>query len=488
MQVRSRLWPSFITVLIILSIRTPEIFGLELKNPFQTFLVNPLVETFPKLELRGSLTSETDFLLHNINDEARSRGFNFRGDDPSISRSEQIFELRYKYHLARGITLGGQLDFLYEASFALDKGVDQRPKKAQNNFKYFRSFKRWFREFSLEVHRGNWDLVVGKQQLVWGRIDTVRMMDQIQPRDIREFHDDAIDDWEFTRQPTWMAVVRYWPLGDTLGLEFLFKPDFEPDYIAPAGWLQSMRTIYPTPRNVRILDIDRPEDTDPSDWEYGFLTSLLLGSWDMGFSYYYAWDKSPTNFTRRVEGSLRFIEQKHTRIHKIGSYLNFSPSIQGKEWTFRGEGVLDVNKYLASRRAREGVTKKNQLQFSLNADTALRIAGTSDWSLTLQYLGTYILGHDNDLFSRSSGAIEKWWHAASWSVSKPFSGRKGMFSTGLVWIHDGNFGSRTKVTWDLTDYLTLSVAVRWFSGKDDDTYGILEEVGDEIETEISYSF
>ncbi|MBI1986984.1 MAG: hypothetical protein HYS70_01375 [Nitrospinae bacterium] len=483
---------------------------MELENPFQTFLVRPLVESFPNLELRGSLTSETDFLLHNINGEARSRGFDFRGDNPTISRSEQIFELKYKYHLAKGMSLGGQLDFLYEASFALDGGADRRPRKAQNNFEYFRSFKRWFREFFLEVHRGNWDFVVGKQQLVWGRIDTVRMMDQIQPRDIREFHDDATDDWEFTRQPTWMAVVRYWPLGETLGLEFLFKPDFEPDYVAPAGWLQSMRTIYPLPRSVRILDIDRPEDTDPSDWEYGFLTTLLIGSWDMGLSYYYAWDKSPTSFTRRITGSpgrpLSLVEQKHTRLHKLGSYVNFSPSIGGKEWTFRWESVLDVNKYLPTRaesRSRtnafrrtgrdtlsgyDGVTKRNQLQFSLNADTALNIARTTDWSLTLQYLGTYTFGHDNDLFGRSSGAIEKWWHAASWSISKPFSGRRGMFSTGLTWIHDGNFGSRTKVSWDLTDYLTLSAAVRWFSGKDDDTYGVLEEIGDEIETEISYSF
>lgn len=126
---RAYLFTSLISIFIIL-FKIPDLSAMEFKNPFESLLVDPLTEIFPNLELRGFITSETDFLLHNINDEARSRGFDYQGDDPYISRSEQIFELRYKYYFARGITLRGQLDFLYEASFALDDNVDQRTEKA----------------------------------------------------------------------------------------------------------------------------------------------------------------------------------------------------------------------------------------------------------------------------------------------------------------------------------------------------------------------
>jgi len=81
---------------------------------------------------------------------------------------------------------------------------------------------------------GDFNIRIGKQIVNWGRMDAVRIMDQINPYDGRLGPSDV--EFESTIVPIWLAKAEYFPnisvpFVDELGIEFIFNPnaDFIPD-------------------------------------------------------------------------------------------------------------------------------------------------------------------------------------------------------------------------------------------------------------------
>ena len=62
----------------------------------------------------------------------------------------------------------------------------------------------WLRELYLETYAGGWDFKLGKQQLVWGTADGIKLLDVINPTDFRELNQNTMED---SRIPVWMAKV-----------------------------------------------------------------------------------------------------------------------------------------------------------------------------------------------------------------------------------------------------------------------------------------
>jgi len=89
----------------------------------------------------------------------------------------------------------------------------------------------WLRECYVDYYSPNLDLRIGKQQVVWGRADGIKIMDVICPTDQREYFLDRFAD---SRIPRWMLKVEYSPTLNG-SLQFLFIPDFETDFFAPPG-------------------------------------------------------------------------------------------------------------------------------------------------------------------------------------------------------------------------------------------------------------
>jgi len=81
---------------------------------------------------------------------------------------------------------------------------------------------------------------VGKQIVVWGRMDGTRIMDQINPKDNRLGPADV--EFETTIIPIWLAKAEYYPgwkptFLNEFGIEFVFNPnmDFIPDKAPSTG-------------------------------------------------------------------------------------------------------------------------------------------------------------------------------------------------------------------------------------------------------------
>ncbi len=75
---------------------------------------------------------------------------------------------------------------------------------------------------------GDFNLRVGKQIVVWGRMDGTRIMDQINPKDVRLGASDV--EFETSIIPIWLAKLEYYPqimlpFVDEYGIEFVFNPN-----------------------------------------------------------------------------------------------------------------------------------------------------------------------------------------------------------------------------------------------------------------------
>ncbi|MGB5669130.1 MAG: DUF1302 family protein, partial [Sedimenticolaceae bacterium] len=72
------------------------------------------------------------------------------------------------------------------------------------DYKYNRSYTQYdlLRELYVDTSAGDWDFRIGKQQVVWGTADGIKLLDIINPTDYRELNQNGVED---ARIPVWMV-------------------------------------------------------------------------------------------------------------------------------------------------------------------------------------------------------------------------------------------------------------------------------------------
>jgi len=187
------------------------------------------------------------------------------------------------------------------------------------------------REFYLDMFYDKFDVRVGRQFVVWGVLEGVRIVDEINPVDFRELlTPDLLD----VRIPLWMANVNYYRNEGTY--QFLWIPDLRFHKPAPPGseWelLQEVPgTVYPA--------------SGIKNSEFGLRLSTNVWDSDLTFSYFYTWDDFPVVFRRSQIDQLQDPEfmPTYTRISMYGSTL----SKQIGEYILKGELAYVTDKYFA---------------------------------------------------------------------------------------------------------------------------------------------
>jgi hypothetical protein len=109
------------------------------------------------------------------------------GDLMKFENSARIF---FNGDLGEESSWHGELNLIYDT-----EGVD--------GYKSHESYTQndWFRELYVDTSAGGWDLRLGKQQVVWGTADGMKLLDIINPTDYRELNQNAMED---SRIPIWM--------------------------------------------------------------------------------------------------------------------------------------------------------------------------------------------------------------------------------------------------------------------------------------------
>jgi len=156
----------------------------------------------------------------------------------------------------------------------------------------------------------NLDYKIGRQVVVWGRSDTIRVTDILNPIDNRR---PGMTDIEDLRLPVTMAKFDYF-LGDWR--------------ITPIAILeQRLSKMPPFGSAMNPSPLERPDDESYSDVTYALSVGAEFSGWDVNF--YAANTHDDAGYLDMSSNPLI----KHEKVNMLGSALN----ILSGSWLFKGE-------------------------------------------------------------------------------------------------------------------------------------------------------
>lgn len=463
--------------------------------------LNPLEASVPNLYLRGMLRNRTMIDLHGHSDDLP----NGKSKHYDLQSGEWLAELEVQYPLTRNISLVNIYNFLYDAAFDWEGpgrlgadwlGRHLLSEKVAREREYYRTTKQILRELYAEISHGDLFFRLGKQQVVWGKMDG-KVIDIINPSWDWLGPTATQDNYKWTRIPTWLATAVYsWKDFD---LQLIWNPDFEPGQGPPPGDVFSRSSGYEGKGaqkqvvNFHALPRRKPAGNLKNS-EVGLRTNWIKNGWDMGAIYWYAWDDFPTRFRRGVDLRGNPLEElKHTRLHHFGYNLDKSFGFGGRNWVWRMESLYTLDDYLPtlgeSRESHpwmDGVTKTNQLISATALETsALR----GNLSLLFQASNHHLFKYDR----ADMGPLKIKRDRTLWllSASYTFNSTGDRLSVGATHynvLEEGEWRGSYRMGYKLSDFVRLSAEYSWFSGHSDDpTYGIWDDF-DQLRLSLIYNF
>src|SRR4030042_404093 len=156
-------------------------------------------------------------------------------------KEANIAQLETEIKINDNVQFFSILKWFYDAVYDLEGKYARDPKwesKTNRKLKYPEKLQ-WLRECYVDVVTDNLDMRLGKQQVVWGTADGVRILDLINPLDYREW---TLKDYIDSRIPLWMINAE----GKLLmngQLQLLLIPDYEANYYPPSGAPFTLRTV-----------------------------------------------------------------------------------------------------------------------------------------------------------------------------------------------------------------------------------------------------
>ena len=102
------------------------------------------------------------------------------------------------------------LQLIYESTGNLDRNYKGHHLYSQQD---------WLRELYVDTKLADWQFRLGKQQVVWGTADGIKLLDIINPTDYREFNQNTFED---SRIPIWMLKAEK-NVSDRSSLQFILS-------------------------------------------------------------------------------------------------------------------------------------------------------------------------------------------------------------------------------------------------------------------------
>ena len=224
------------------------------------------------------------------------------------------------------------------------------------------------REMYLQGEIGNTFLSLGKQQIVWGKADGLKVLDIVNPQSFREF---ILDDFENSRIPLWTLNIER-SFGDW-ELQFIWIPD-QTYHALPkqsATYAFTSPELVPTAPpgvQVNIEQANRPNNVF-LDSDVGFRAATFWKGWDITFNYLYQYNNLPVlrqNLAIQGGRPVVNITPEYERTHVFGT--TFSNAFA--DWVVRGEfGYFTEHYFIGNNPLRnQGVVKSPELHYVLGLD------------------------------------------------------------------------------------------------------------------------
>ncbi len=328
------------------------------------------------------------------------------------------------------------------------------------------TFEAEWREAYLELVLGDFDVRLGRQQIVWGESIGLRILDVINPQDFREF---ILENFIDARIPLWGTRVDY-----TLGawtLEGLWLVDFEADRPADQGseW-QFQPEFIPRPAlplgppppfpSVQVADVKKPQDGRFSDSEVGFRVTRFLRNMDVSLNYFHAWSDFPVPFRRTLSPNNFLVEPSHERFHLFGGAFNYAFDV----FVIRGEGGVKLGQYFVSQDPTDtdGVLQREFLSYVLGFDWTV----SDNLLANIQFFQNVIFNKPSNVrMDAVNNALSLFLRADFWNET--------LFPEFVIiyGINAGDTMIRPRIKYQFTDLLSVTVGMDFFTGSRSGFFG-----------------
>jgi len=249
------------------------------------------------------------------------------------------------------------------------------------------------RELYLDLDWGDNYLRLGKQQIVWGRADGLKILDQVNPQSYREF---ILAEFSESRIPLWSLKWER-PLGDQFDLQVIYLPDQSyhdiPD--ADAAFAITSPELLPVGGSQPVVGrtLRRP-DRRFADADAGLQLSTRLAGWDLTLNYLYHYADTPVVQLRTVAGGV-IAEIDYERSHLLGG----SATNAFGDFTVRAEFGYSTDRYFPAAEPTPG-------RASLAANEWAYVLGL-DWTgLSDTLISAQLFQSRASLRGASRGAVE----------------------------------------------------------------------------------
>jgi len=305
------------------------------------------------------------------------------------------------------------------------------------------------REMYLDIFTDNMDIRLGKQFVVWGVLEGMRLTDEINPMDFREL---ILLDLLDYRIPLWTAKVDYYQ--DESTWQFLWIPDLKLHKPAPAG---SEWELLQTVPNTK-----KPESSVLRNSEVGIrYTKEVLGA-EIALSYFYTWDDFPVVFrTSKIASTEEpTFFPTFTRMNMYG--LTFVKPVGGN--IVKGEFVYVPDKYFGLENDTDidgdgfldsdGILQKKHIRWGVGFDVNM-------WGMDISpaIAQWYIIDYDTVLFQ------DEFDTSLALYIRKPMPEKSAVFQ--LLYINLLNAKEsyiKPKIIFDVTDHFQIATGMDIFYG------------------------
>jgi hypothetical protein len=341
-----------------------------------------------------------------------------------------------------------------------DRLVTQEPDEQVPNSIYIGdSIDIELREFYIDSYLGDSSLRVGKQQIVWGQADGLRVLDVVNPLDFREF---ILPEFEQRRIPLWTVNLEA-PVGNDWYMQLVWIPDQTYDVMPEAGASYSFTSgkVIPTVPDgvpVTVRSVDKP-NSFIKDSDMGIRLTAFLGGWDLSLNYLYHYHDQAVAY-RQIEQAGVVVTPGYERTHLIGG--SFSNAFG--DLTLRGEVGYSTDRYFITNDPRDvdGVFETGELSYVIGLDYTL----DADFLVSGQLFQSILVD------DAQGAARERVENQLSLLIKKEFFNDTLTFETLLIHsINDSDGLVQAELDYQLTSNVELSVGFDSFYGTSNGIFG-----------------